>query len=198
MKLIIYKIIIIVAINVVTTTNACAIEFDVWRTGISLAEMVSVAKSNDIPIIQKGVVSGGTHFNKRVINDLFYDASMFQYFTELLGKRCMVFLLTTDDKPKWLYEIEVSFAGAIGDKSFGKHLLTMLEKKYGPARKELINYISHHVWYPDSKSKITLQQLSQPKINYIDLEIKNLAQKQRSYQYQDKKHGYSNKDSGKF
>lgn len=182
----------------IAAPTAYAIEFDIWHTGMSLSEIVVVAKKNDIPLVYKGLISGSKGFDPRRLNETFYKKSMFTYHTELLGKRCIVTLMTTDEEPKWLYEIEVSFAGAMGDKGFGSTLLEVLENKYGSSRRESINFLSHRVWHPDNKSKIQMLQMSLPKVNYIDLEIKKVAKTQRSYKYQDNKNGYSKKDASRF
>jgi hypothetical protein len=175
-----------------------AIEFDLWRTGMSLKEIIAVARSNDIPLFPNKVYSGGKGFNPNRINENFYKSTTFAYQTDLLGKHCVVKLLTTGEEPKWLYEIEVDFTGAMQDKGFYEELIKILSSKYGRpgTRKETV--FSHYLWKPELKSEVVLKWYSHPILHYIDTEIKEVALTQRSYKYQDNKNGYTKRDREKF
>lgn len=178
--------------------EAHAIEFDIWRTGMNLSEIVAVAKANNIPIFANMVITGSKGFDPRFLNDSFYKSSVFSYNTELLGKRCAVKLRTTDEQPKWLYEIEVSFVGAMQDKGFYEELLKLLTIKYGRPGTQRETIYLHKLWKPDPKGEVVLKWFSHPILLYIDSDVKEMAVTQRSYKYQDKKEGFVKKDADKF
>ena len=178
--------------------EAHAIEFDIWRTGMSLSEIVAVAQAKDIPLFANKVITGSKGFDPRFLNDSFFKSSVFAYNTELLGKRCQVRLMTTDEQPKWLYEIEVSFVGAKQDKGFYEELLKLLTIKYGRPGTQRETIYLHKLWKPEPKGEVVLKWYAHPILHYIDTDIKKMADTQRSYKYQDKKEGFIKKDADKF
>jgi hypothetical protein len=58
-----------------------AIKFDIWETGMSIDEVVSLAFKHDIPIARDGVIHGSKKFNRKLIDDNFYKASTLYYGT---------------------------------------------------------------------------------------------------------------------
>lgn len=192
------RIILLIVVFAGVAINSYAIDFDIWRTGMNLKEIVAVARTNDIPLFPNKVYSGDKGFNPSRINENFYKSSTFAYQADLLGKHCVVKLITTDEEPKWLYEIEVDFTGAMQDKGFYEELIKILTSKYGRPGTKKETVFSHYLWKPEPKSEVVLKWYSHPILHYIDTEIKDVALTQRSYKYQNNKNGYTKRDADKF
>jgi hypothetical protein len=48
-----------------------AVKFDIWETGISINEIVSLARNHDIPIMRSGIVTIREHFDPKLVDDSF-------------------------------------------------------------------------------------------------------------------------------
>jgi len=82
-----------------------AISFGIWETGMSIEEVVSVAREHDIPIARSGLIIGSKRFDPKVINGDFYKAPSAEYRTTISENQASICLRFMDE-PKLVYEIE--------------------------------------------------------------------------------------------
>ena len=177
---------------------ALSAQFDVWETGMTLSEVVETARQHNIPIRQSGIIAQNNGFNQKLINDRFWKAESVGYITSLMGVGAKVVLKIHPDWPRMLYEIEIKFTGKSSSQEFKKELLDMLTEKYGKAEKVLVSFRKAYRWEPVDDDQILLTMYSFPILSYANKKLKEHAQKQKGYEAQNQKHGYTKKDSSKF
>jgi len=173
-------------------------QFDIWETGMTLSQVVETARQNDIPIRQSGIIGINKGFNQKLINERFWEADSVEYITTLLGYGAKVILKIHPDWPRRVYEIEIRFAGKSSSQEFKSELVKMLTEKYGRPDKSSVNLHKAYRWEPDENDQILLTMYSFPILSYADTLLKNHALKQKGYEAQNQKHGYTKKDSSKF
>jgi hypothetical protein len=116
---------------IIFPTAFSAIKFDIWETGMSINEVVSLAFKHDIPIARDGIIHGSKKFDPKLIDDNFYKASALYYRTNISGRNSIVYLRLTGDS-KFVREIEVRLFGISDRELFTKEMVDILSKKYGP------------------------------------------------------------------
>lgn len=178
--------------------TAFSAQFDIWETGMTLSQVVETARQHNVPIRQSGIIVQNKGFNQRFINDRFWKADSVEYITTLMGVGTKVVLKIHPDWPRRLYEVEIKFVGKSSSQEFKTELLSMLTKKYGRAEKVLLSYRKAYRWEPVSDDQILLTMYSFPILSYADMRLKEHALKQKGYEAQNQKHGYTKKDSSKF
>jgi len=52
-----------------------AIQFDIWETGMSIQEVVGLARKHDLPIAREGLIPGSKKFDPKLINEESYKSS---------------------------------------------------------------------------------------------------------------------------
>jgi hypothetical protein len=155
------------------------ITFDIWETGMSINEVVGLARKHDIPIMRDGIIAIREKFDPKLIDEKFYKASMIYYRTIISGQNSIVYLKLTND-PKFVYEIEVKWFGIKDKELFTEEMLGILSQKYGPynERKELI--FQPYEWRPDQYSQVLMRVWgAESFITYTDLRIKGYLENQR-------------------
>lgn len=178
--------------------SVLAAEFDIWKTGMTLSQVVETARQNNIPIRQSGIISINKGFNQKLINERFWKAESVEYFTILLGYGAKVVLKIHPDWPRRVYEIEVRFAGKSSNQEFKAELVKMLTGKYGQPDRAFLNLHKTYRWRPAEGDEILLTMYSFPLLSYADVGLKEHALKQLGYKAKNKKHGYTKQESGKF
>lgn len=136
--------------------SVLAAEFDIWKTGMTLSQVVETARQNNIPIRQSGIISINKGFNQKLINERFWKAESVEYFTILLGYGAKVVLKIHPDWPRRVYEIEVRFAGKSSNQEFKTELVKMLTGKYGQPDRAFLNLHKAHRWKPAEGDEILL------------------------------------------
>ena len=175
-------------------TVSFGITFDIWETGISINEVVSLAREHDIPIMREGIIAIRNKFDPKLIDDNFYKASAIYYRTNISGRSSIVHLRLTDD-PKFVCEIEVKLFGISDRELFTKEMLEILNQKYGPYKKLKEVVFRVYEWRPDQFSQVLMRVFSsEASITYIDLRIKEFLENQR----REKEKKSIKKDAGKF
>jgi hypothetical protein len=171
-----------------------AITFDIWETGMSINEVVGLARQHDIPIARDGLIHVYNKFNPKLIDDNFYKASTLYYRTNLSGRNCVVYLRLTDD-PKFVREIEVRLFGITNRELFTEEMLGILSQKYGPYKEVAETVFRFYQWMPEKYSQVRMRVFGpEASIIYTDLRIKDLLESQR----REKERKSFKKDSEKF
>ena len=179
--------------------TAMAIQFDMWETGMSQAEMIAVSASNDIPLKKVGITSTSSGFNPQYINTDFYKATAVGYETTILERNTTVVLKLTEEEPKKLYEIEVQMHGEANDEKFNRELMEILTNKYGPPMKTF-NEPGHKTiaWQQGDYGQIFWKKLSRPVIVYRDIKTKLITELREKSSDIVQINGFSILDIGKF
>jgi len=171
-----------------------AITFDIWETGISINEVVGLAREHDIPIARDGIIHGSKKFEPKLIDENFYKASALYYRTNISGRSSIVYLKLTDDL-KFVREIEVKLFGINDKKLFTTEMLRILSQKYGTYKKLRDWVFQTYEWRPDQYSQVLLRMGgAEASIIYTDLRIKDFHEDQKT----EKERGLIKKDSEKF
>ncbi len=160
-------------------TVSFGITFDIWETGMSINEVVGLARKHDIPIARDGIIHGSKKFEPRLIDDNFYKASTLNYRTNLSDRSSTVYLKLTDDS-KFVREIEVRLFGISDRKLFTKEMLGILSKKYGSYRELKEMPFRTYEWRPDQYSQVLMRVAgAEASIIYTALRIKEHFENQR-------------------
>ncbi|SHJ63665.1 hypothetical protein SAMN02745165_02834 [Malonomonas rubra DSM 5091] len=173
-------------------------QFDLWETGMTLTDVVEIARQHNVPIRQSGVHSPNKNFDKSFLNERFWSAKEVVYVTNLLGMGAKVVLKIHPDWPRRVYEIEIRFAGKSSSQEFKSELLEMLAGKYGQPNKALLSLRKTYRWQPAEGDQIILTMYSFPVLSYVDANLKDHALKQMGYKAKNQKHGFVQQDSNKF
>lgn len=182
----------------IVSTPALAIRFDVWKTGMTLVEIVETARENDIPLTQAGTVSHSSGFNQRFINEGFWNASSVGYLTKLFGIDSTVNMKIAPEQPRRLYEIEIMMTGRMDKKQLYPELINMLIDKYGQPDKAQRNQKRTYRWTLDNTDRITLKLFSAPILTYTDIAFKKAVETQGRYEYLNNKNKAIENDADKF
>jgi hypothetical protein len=160
-------------------SDSLAIRFDIWETGMSINEVVNLARQHDIPIASDAIVHGSKKFEPGLLNKEFYKASALYYKTNISGRDSTVYLRLTGDS-KFVREIEVRLFGISDRELFTKEMVGILSKKYGRYKELRETVFRVYEWRPDKSSRILMRAWSaEASITYTDLKIKEYLEKQR-------------------
>jgi hypothetical protein len=170
------------------------ITFDIWETGMSINEVVGLARKHDIPIARENIYHGSKKFDPKLIDDNFYKATVLYYRTTISGRNSIVYLRLTDD-PKFIAEIDVKLLGITDRELFTKEMLEILSRKYGSYKEVTETVFRFYQWRPDKYSQVRMRVFGpEASIIYTDLRIKDLLENQRI----EKERKSIKKDAGKF
>jgi hypothetical protein len=174
-----FFVILSISILVLSPSDSRAIRFDIWETGMSIHEVVSLAFKHDIPISRDGIIHGSKKFNPKLINENFYKASTLYYRTNISGRNSTVYLRLTGDS-QFVREIEVRLFGISDRELFTKEMLGILSKKYGPFKERWETVFKVYEWTPEKSSRILMRAwATEASITYTDLKIKEYSEEQR-------------------
>jgi hypothetical protein len=175
-------------------TTSFAIKFDIWETGMSINEVVSLANKHDIPIARENMYHGYKKFSPKLIDDNFYKASSLYYRTNVSGHQSIVYLRLTNDS-KFIREIEVRLFGIKNREDFRQEMIKILSQKYGQHQVVQGFGFKAHQWKPDPTSQVLMRDsAAEVGIIYTDLKIKEAQEEER----RQKDIGKIRKDEKKF
>jgi hypothetical protein len=142
--------------------------FEIWRSGITVAEAIDLAQDHDIPLHKSGIISVNKHFDPKLCLPYADSATEFEYNAQLLDRSARIELKFTPTSKK-LYSIRMVWSGpGISKKSvFRDQIEAMLTKKYGePVR------IEDHIIFRTYDFKINKFSIvtMRPGGNYVMLE----------------------------
>jgi hypothetical protein len=179
---------------IVSPTLCFGIAFDIWETGMSVNEVVSLAREHDIPIAREGIIHGRSKFDAKLIDDNFFKASVLEYRTKIGEYGSRVSLKLTDP-PKQVYEIEVGVYGIRNREEFLKEMIGILKQKYGLYKERRDWVFRYFEWKPDGNSQILLRMSSgEASVFYIDPGMKEAVEARKK----EKELGAFRKDGKKF
>ena len=183
----------------ISSGSSWAIEFDIWKTGITRQEMTSLAMQHDIPLARNGLHHSNKSFNPKLLAG---DANSFYHFTTLLDHAAKVRLHLSPQKGNYgqfLYEIEILFSDPRKSRDLRPYLLKLLEDKYGPGTKKLDLIRKIWVWYPEKDGEVHLiAGGASLQLIYIDSKIKAFAEQLSKSTYDLPKKPLNHQDSGRF
>ena len=176
--------------------------FDIWYSGMSIGESMNTARSNDIPLHRKGLVSINKHFNLKISEDYMATATEFYYRDTLMGKPATVTLFFTPTS-KLLEKITISLHSAdINRKSpYVREIKTMLSAKYGnPSPCDIGNMLSDSfLWKADNKFEVVMTiWTAQLNIVYSDIRLQLISQREKESINAREREEYHLKDVDKF
>jgi hypothetical protein len=187
-----------VIIDKKTAVSEDGFSFDIWHSGLTVAEAIGLAEDHDIPLHKAGIIFVNKHFNPKMCLPYANTATEFEYNAQLLGRQTKIALKFTPTSKK-LYFIRMVWSGpGISKKSaFRDHLEVMLTKKYGKPVK-----IKDHIIFKTYDFKINKFSIvtMRPGGNYVMLEYSDnrlvrLAEDETTAKVRS---GFNSGDKGKF
>jgi hypothetical protein len=175
--------------------SSWAISFDIWETGLSRQEIVSLARQHNIPLAKSRVQAYAKAFDARLVAG---ETDIFCYSTTLLEHPAFVTMRLSpqrDNYGQFLYEINIQFS----KRDLQPYLIKLLEDKYGPGSKKLDMIRKILVWRPEKDSEVTL--ITTPallQLVYTDTKIKAFADKLSKSTYTLPKTPLSHRDAERF
>ena len=121
-----------VKIDKKVTAHADGFTFDIWKSGLTVAEVIDLARDHDIPLHKAGISSVNKHFKPKLCLPYANSATEFEYNDQLLGRIAKIVLKFTPTSKK-LYSIKLVWSGPDIFKisEFRDQIEAMLTKKYG-------------------------------------------------------------------
>lgn len=187
---------VLVLILMMLASPVWAISFDIWKTGLSRQEIVSLAQQQNLALAKNRVEALAKSFNLQLVSG---ETESFCYNTKLLEQPAFVQLLMTPRKggyEQYLYEIDIQFSKKADLRSY---LIKLLEEKYGVGSPKFDIIRKILVWHPEPDNVITL--ITTPallQLTYTDTKIKSFAEKLRKTTYDLPKSPASHTDAKRF
>lgn len=179
--------------------SAQAISFDIWQTGLSRQEIISLAQRHNLPLARDGLIHSKKTYTSSLLSG---EATRYYYQITLLDQPARVRLYLSPSKSgygQFLYEIEVTFTAIAKNRDLLPYVQRMLEDKYGSARRENKIVLDHRIWRPESDSEVRLISGSGTlQIKYTDLKIKRFAEDLARPTHGLPEKAVNHRDSGKF
>jgi hypothetical protein len=154
--------------------SSWAISFDIWETGLSRQEIVSLARQHNIPLAKSRVQINAKAFDARLVAG---ETDSFYYYTTLLEHPAIVHMRLSpqrDNYGQFLYEIDIQFS----KRDLRPFLVKLLEDKYGAGSQKFDMIRKILVWRPEQGGEVTL--ITTPallQLIYTDTKIKAFADK---------------------
>ena len=179
---------------------AFAINFDIWKTGMSRQEIFSLARHYDLPLSTSAVNIPNQKYNPKL---LVREATSYYYHTTLLNHHARIALHLSPAKAgygQFLYEIEILFTDHRKTKDFDSYVFDMLRKKYGRPSRSTTIVQDHYFWRtdPDSKVRLTTGGGRTLQIKYTDLKIQVFARELSKSTFEFPKEPHHHRDAGRF
>ena len=180
------------------TVPADGFLYDIWRSGLTVAEVIDLAQDHDIPLHKGGIISINKHFNPKVCRPYANTATEFEYKAQLLGRQARIEMKFTPTSKK-LYSIRLVWGGTgISKKSeFRDQVEAMLTKKYGRPVKIKNQIVFKTYDFKINKFSIVTMR---PGGNYVMLEYldKRLVRLAEDETKAKVRSGFTSGDKGKF
>lgn len=180
-------------------TAAYAFQFDVWTSGMSSREAMTIARDKDIPLIREGLVSTNKHFDPNASTKYIDSAHEFYYNTTLLSETAKTNLIFTPES-KFLSTVRIQWAGVSNKDGFRQVVFDMLKSKYGnyvKTGKQI--FFETLFWSIDKTNQVSMKtSANQILVEYIDLTAQELGQKEVRVKKDEDRRDAKSKDAGKF
>jgi hypothetical protein len=158
-----------------TVWSSWAISFDIWETGLSRQQIVSLARQHDVPLAKDRLRSNVKSFDPQLVAG---ETDSFYYYTSLLDHFALVHMRLSPQRGNYgqfLYEIDIQFSSA---RDLRPYLVKLLDDKYGPGSMKFDMARKILVWHPEKDGEVTL--ITTPallQLIYTDTKIKTFAEK---------------------
>ena len=183
-------------------TKSGGFDFDVWKSGMDIEEILTTSRFHDIPLHKDGLISINKRFNPLVSSKYAKTATHYYYKTKLLGKYARVDLFLTPSS-KRLHTLSIHWYGMNNKNNrdgFEKEITEMLSPKYGSPKKQIFQLFGQtKTWTPSPEVAIDLKMTSGNYIlTYKDTAIIQLSQTEQKQIKTNKKIQYQGVDRQKF
>ena len=172
--------------------------FDIWRSGLTVTEVIDLARVNDVPLHKSGIISVNKHFNSKMCLPYANTATEFDYKTQMLGRHAKILLKFTPDGKK-LYSITVTWSGPdISKKSeFRDQVEAMLTEKYGrPVKTKNHIFFKTYDFQINEISTVTMRPGGNyVLLEYLDNRLSKLGKDEKTAKVRS---GFAGGDKGKF
>ncbi|BCS96211.1 hypothetical protein DSLASN_18430 [Desulfoluna limicola] len=176
-------------------------KFDIWKSGIDIYEILTIARNNNIPLHRDGLISTNKNFNPKVCRKYANSATKYYYNTKLLGQYCKVELFLTP-KSKLLHSLSIRWnnTGSKDKLELEKEVKNIIMKKYGGPKKlstEVFGKTYH--WSP--KPHINIESsfsASGGVLLYKDTKIQRIGEQEKAIKKNQIKAQYQKSDISKF
>jgi len=187
-----------ISIDKKVTTPSDGFSFDIWKSGLTVAEVMDLAQDHDIPLHKSGIISINKHFNPKVCLPYANTATEFEYNDQLFGRQARIALKFTPTSKK-LYSIRMIWSGpGISKKSeFRDRVEAMLIKKYGKPVKTKSHIIyKTYDFQINHFSTVTMRPGGNyVLLEYLDKRLVRLAEDETTAKVRS---GFTSGDKGKF
>lgn len=173
--------------------------YDMWISGIDIYKVFQIAKQHDLPLTRKGYLATAKHYNPKFTEPYAKKCQVFSYASNLLGRPCFVYLYFTP-LSMLLYKIQISWTVPHKTNIFRSELEAVLKDKYGPHPSFGFGIMNKtRTWKQNKNVKIVLEyQIYVTVLNYIDIQMLTIKEKEKQKIYNQKKQIYIQKDKQKF
>lgn len=176
-----------------------AFRFDKWFSGMTVAEVMDLAETHDIPIHRVGLISGGKGFNPKVSRKYADSATGFYYKDKLLGRWSAV-TLSFSPVSKLLWSVGITWSGIPAKSEFRNEVHSLLSDKYGKPKnrgKEL--FYDTTSWEVSETSDVSMKVgPGTIMISYVDREIEAMKKNEDLSLKESARKNYLLKDKGKY
>jgi len=166
---------------------AHAFEFDVWRSGMGLSEILATARDHDLPIAPTPLIHVNKGYNHQIATRDAGKHSSYTYATRLMEWPARVTLKLTPYSRE-LHTVDVAWAVWNGTKTdrelLEANLLKVLSQKYGNfswplpgSLGDLLLYRGAKQWSPSKTDRVLFQKRpgGVPELHYVDLTLRDKA-----------------------
>ncbi len=166
-------------------STSAAFEFDVWRSGMGLSQILATARDHDLPIAPSPHVHINKRYNHQVATKDVGKHSSYSYATRLLEWPARVTLKLTP-YTRELHSVDVAWNSSSGTKDDRElreaNLVQILSRKYGGfdwpipgSLGELLLYRGAKQWSPSPTDRVLVQigPGSALQLHYVDLTLKD-------------------------
>jgi hypothetical protein len=163
-----------IAMLLMTVCSSWAVSFDIWKTGLSRQEIVSLARQHNLPLAKDRFCHNTKSFDPQLVAG---ETDSFYYYTTLLEHPALVCMRLSAKKANYgqfLYEIDIQ----LSKRDLQPYLVKLLQEKYGPGAKKFDMIRNILVWHPEQDGEVTL--IATPallQLLYTDTKIKAFAEK---------------------
>lgn len=166
---------------------ARAFEFDVWRSGMGLSQILATAQDNDLPIAPSNLIHINKRYNHQIASKDAGKHTSYKYVTRLLEWPATITLQLTP-YTRELHTVDVSWITPTATKSdrelLNANLVQILSQKYGEFSRPLPGSLGEVLfsrgakqWSPSPTDRVLVETRSGNtlQLHYVDLTLKDKA-----------------------
>ena len=181
-------------------TVVYSFQFDNRTSGTSSREVLTIARSQDSPVVKEGLVSTNKHFDPNTSTKYIDSAHDYCYKTTLLGRNAKVNLIFTPGS-KFLSTVQIKWLGVPAQDGFKQDAFDTLTSKYDHYRKREIQLLFETLtWAIDQTNRVSMRTgANQISVEYLDLTVNAAGrQKEVAIKQSEEQRNSKTKDASKF